>query len=114
MKKIIFLSIIVFGLLIICANDLESAPKKKTAPKEQKSVNSIDSKLDDYQSATNKYCEMMRRQNNGENVYEALNNATMRFAELNQELSGMIEDKKFSRKQYDRFVKITDQYSGCM
>lgn len=53
----------------------------------------------------------IERVENSESVN--FDSATQRFAYLNQELSEMIEDGKFSKKQYNRFIKITEQYENC-
>lgn len=49
----------------------------------------------------------------GANVYIEHDSVTRAFAELNQELSALIEDKKLTRKQHDLFIKITEQYENC-
>ena len=85
-----------------------SIKQAKKAPK-----NSVDGKLDQYSTVTNTYCSLIAKQNNGANVYMALNDATIAFANMNQELSGMIENRKFSKRQYNRFIKITEKYEGC-
>lgn len=108
----------IFILMIFLFTTADSKPSKqknsKTAPaKAETKVNSIDSKLSQYQKVTDKYCNLIEKQNNGENIYQELNNVTVEFAELNQELSAMIENGKFSRKQYDKFIKITEKYESC-
>ena len=75
--------------------------------------NDIDAKLDRYEKVTKRFCSLMQQQNEGENVYQEIDEATREFAELNQELSELIEDGKLTKKQYNRFIKITEKYEEC-
>lgn len=94
--------------------ELNAGEKKKDKKIEKNSaVNEIDIKLDKYSTSVSDFCNLMKKQNNGENVYRELDKATRDFAELNQELSGLIEDKKFNKKQYTLFIKITEKYESC-
>lgn len=102
MKTIVLLFVIILAFTILPVNSI--AQKK----------NDIDRKLDQYEKVTKKFCELMEQQNEGENVYEELDEVTREFAELNQELSDLIEEGKLTKKQYNRFIKITEKYESCM
>jgi uncharacterized beta-barrel protein YwiB (DUF1934 family) len=101
MKTLKLIPVILFALLLVIS---QAHAQKK---------NEIDTKLDRYEKVTKRFCSLMEKQNDGENVYQEIDEATREFAELNQELSELIEDGKLTKKQYNRFIKITEKYEEC-
>lgn len=103
-KRNLISTFVIFLIFSICFSETIAKEKSKSE---------TDLKLDTYEQVTNKFCELKEQERNGKNVYLKIDEVTREFAELNQELSSMIEDGKLSKKQYNRFSKITDKFEEC-
>ena len=101
-------------LLILSYFELDAKESKKQIKKEVVKGNIYDTKLNNLQNALENWINYAKKNRNGDNVYQELDNATRSYMQKYEELSEASSEGKISKTQYKRLVQIYEKYNSYL